>query len=169
MKTFKYLIFFVCLSNQLPAQNNECLTNINNEIWLNFTKAFETFDYELFASLHSNDLVRVGGNSKLLRNKTDYINGYANRWETNKTPQTISFRFLERICNETKASERGIYKLTVNKGLPNEQSFYGKFHVIMVKENNQWKLLVDYDSNEGNTINEKSYNSAFAIDDFEKY
>ena len=169
MKTLKYVIFFVCFSNQLSAQNNDCLTAINNEIWLNFTKAFEAFDHDLFASIHSDDLVRVGGNSKLLRNKTDYINGYANRWKSNKAPQTISFRFLERFCNDTKASERGIYKLTVNKDLPNEQSYYGKFHVIMVKENNQWKLLVDYDSNEGNTINEKSYKNAFAIDDLEKY
>ena len=45
----------------------------------------------------------------------------------------------------------------------------GKFHVILVKVDNLWKLLVDYDSNEDNTINEKSYKSAFAIDDFEKY
>jgi len=171
MTPFKLIFVFICLSFQLQtqAQNNECLKTINNEIWSNFTKAFETFDYKLFASLHSEDLVRVGGNSKSLRNKTDYINGYANRWTDNKSPQTISFRFLERICNDSKASERGVYKLTVNHNQSNEQSYYGKFHVIIIKENNQWKILVDYDSNENNTITEKSYKNAFAIDDFEKY
>ncbi len=169
MKVLKSLLLIICVTCQLQAQDNDCLNAINNDIWANFTKAFETFDHELFASLHSKDLVRVGGNSKLLRNKTDYISGYESRWSTNKTPQTISFRFLERICNDTKASERGIYKLTVNKGLQNEQSYYGKFHVIIIKENNQWKFLVDYDSNENNTIDEKSYKNAFSIDDFEKY
>ena len=171
MKTLKSFISFVCIffALQIQAQENKCLNEINNQVWSNFTKAFETFDHELFGSLHAEELVRVGGNSKLIRNKTDYINGYASRWKTNKTPQTISFRFLERICNDTKASERGIYKLTVNEGLSNEQSYYGKFHVIMVKEDNLWKLLVDYDSNEDNTINEKIYKNAFAIDDFEKY
>lgn len=169
MKVLKLLLVLSYFTHQLQAQNSKCLNDINAEIWSNFTKAFETFDHELFASLHSENLVRVSGSSKLLRNKTNYINGYANRWASNKTPQTISFRFLERICNDNKASERGIYKLTINKGLPNEQSYYGKFHVIMVKENNQWKLLVDYDSNEGFTINEKSYKDAFAIDNFKKY
>jgi len=171
MKTFKPFFLFVCICFvlQIQAQNNKCLNEINNQVWSNFTKAFETFNHELFGNLHTKNLVRVGGNSKLLRNKTDYINGYATRWKTNKTPQTISFRFLERICNDIKASERGIYKLTVNNGLPNQQSYYGKFHVILVKVDNLWKLLVDYDSNEDNTINEKSYKSAFAIDDFEKY
>ena len=169
MKAVKLFLLFSCLTYQVQAQNNECLKAINNQIWANFTKAFETFDHELFASLHSEDLVRVGGNSKSLRNKTDYINGYATRWASNKSPQTISFRFLERICNDNKASERGIYKLTVNQGLPNEQSYHGKFHVIMLNEDNQWKILVDYDSNEDNSINEKSYNNAFAIDDFKKY
>jgi len=171
MKILKLTFLFVCLSSQLQtqAQSKKCLNTINNQIWSNFTKAFETFDHELFASLHTEDLVRVGGNSKLIRNKTDYINGYSSRWANNKTPQTISFRFIERICNKNKASERGIYKLTVNKGLPNEQSYFGKFHVIILKESDLWKLLVDYDSNENNTINEKSYNNAFAIDDFDKY
>jgi len=169
MKVLKILLLFSFMSYQLQAQNESCLKTINNQIWLNFTKAFETFDYELFASLHSENLVRVGGNSKLLRNKEHYINGYANRWKSNNSPQTISFRFLERICNENKASERGIYKLTINQSLSNEQSYYGKFHVIMITENYQWKLLVDYDSSEGNTINEKSYKMAFSIDNFEKY
>lgn len=169
MKKFKLFITLFLFSYVLQAQENKCLKTINDQIWSNFTKAFETFDYELFSSLHSENLVRVSGNSKLLRNKKDYISGYENRWTNNKTPQTISFRFIERICNEQQASERGIYKLTVNTGLSNEQSYYGKFHVIMIKENNQWKFLVDYDSNEGNTINEKSYKNAFAIDDFKKF
>lgn len=171
MKTLKSFILFVWIgfALQIQAQNNKCLNEINKQVWSNFTKAFETFDHELFDSLHTEELVRVGGNSKLIRNKTDYINGYASRWKTNKTPQTISFRFLERICNDTKASERGIYKLTVNEGLPSEQSYYGKFHVIMLNVDDVWKLLVDYDSNENNTINEKSYKNAFAIDDFKKY
>ena len=46
---------------------------------------------------------------------------------------------------------------------------YGKFHVFMRKMDNIWKIIVDYDSNEHDTINEQSFLSAFAIDDFEKY
>jgi len=46
--------------------------------------------------------------------------------------------------------------------------YYGKFHVILVKENDQWEILVDYDSVENNTIDATTYNMALAIDDFDK-
>jgi len=98
-----------------------------------------------------------------------YLNGYIPRWENATNSQTISFRFLERICNNDKASERGIYKFTVHLNSDKEQSYYGKFHVILSKEESVWKILVDYDSSENKTINEVSYSNAFAIDDFEKF
>jgi hypothetical protein len=39
----------------------------------------------------------------------------------------------------------------------------------MRKINGKWKIVVDYDSNENNTIDEKIYQAAFGIDDFAKY
>ena len=59
MKKFKLFITLFLLSYVLQAQENKCLKTINDQIWSNFTKAFETFDYELFSSLHSENLVRV--------------------------------------------------------------------------------------------------------------
>ncbi|MCF7561676.1 nuclear transport factor 2 family protein [Sabulilitoribacter multivorans] len=164
-----YISLFLCFGNIVTSQETNHLKAINTDVWSPFTKAFETFDYILFASIHSEDLVRVSGDSKNVKGKTTYIEGYKKRWVNKNSNQTISFRFLERIANDISASERGIYKLTVNPNTANEQSYYGKFHVILRKENGTWKLLVDYDSSESNTINETSYNEAFAIDDFDKY
>ena len=163
------IFFFMIISSISYCQNKEILKSINNEIWEPFTKAFETSDYNLFGSLHSEELVRVNGNGKRIQNKESYINGYKTRWENNKLNQTISFRFLERIVNEQSASERGIYKLTLNPGTNQEQSYYGKFHVILKIENNIWKILVDYDSTEDNSITEMSYNNAFEMNDYNKY
>ncbi|WP_223033261.1 nuclear transport factor 2 family protein [Hanstruepera marina] len=159
-------LFFVC---EVFSQEKSHLTDINKQIWEPFTSAFETFDYNLFASLHREDLIRVSGNGKHIQNKKDYIKGYESRWSNSNRSQTISFRFLERIANNESASERGIYKLTLNPNTEQEQSFYGKFHVLLKKENEIWKILVDYDSSENNTINEESYNNAFAINDYSKY
>lgn len=170
MKHLKLILlaaFFT--SNVVVSQNNDKLEQINKDIWYQFTKAFETSDYELFGSLHSEDLIRVGGDGNRILSKENYIKGYENRWTTNKQARTISFRFLERIVNEGAGSERGIYKLTINKGTQNEQHYYGKFHVILRKENDVWKILVDYDSSENNTINEDSFMNAFHQDDFDKY
>jgi hypothetical protein len=50
-----------------------------------------------------------------------------------------------------------------------EKVYFGKFHVILIKEEGVWKILVDYDSSEKNSINEDTYKKAYAIDDFKKY
>ena len=77
----------------------------------------------------------------------------------------IEFRFIERISSEGKASERGIYKLTVTTGRNEPQFYFGKFHVILTKET-KWKLLMNYDSDEYGTIGEEDF---FAADDINKY
>lgn len=167
---FQFLIVAVMLLGHLSqGQESQCLKTINSDIWSKFTKSFETMDFNLFASLHREDFVRVSGSSKSVRNKEDYIGGYTKRWTENKLNQTISFRFTERICDYERASERGIYKLTLNPKSEKERSFYGEFHVILTNNNSDWKILVDYDTNPGNSINEESFLAAFAIDDFEKY
>ncbi len=171
MKTTKLLLCFLALIvfKNAAAQNTKCLKEINNQIWANFTKAFETSDHNLFGTLHAEDFIRVSGNSKSIKGKTSYINGYQKNWEHKKNKETISFRFLERICNDTKASERGIFRFTRNPDTPDARSFYGKFHVIHIKTQDKWHILVDYDSSENESINSDSYNNAFAIDDLTKY
>ena len=160
---------FLVISNSTFCQNKEYFKAINTHIWENFTKAFETHDVALFSSLHTEDLVRVSGDGKTIREKTAYIEGYKTRWQNKPVPQTISFRFLERICNGKQASERGIYKLTRYPNTPDEVSYYGKFHVILKRESNLWKIQVDYDSSEQNTIDETTFKSAFALYDFERF
>lgn len=151
------------------SQDYQNFKDINTQVWEPFTKAFETYDYSLFASIHGEGLIRISGDGKSIRSFYEYIEGYEKRWQENKGSQTISFRFLERIVNNNYASERGIYKLTINNNTSEEKSYYGKFHVLLKQENNRWKLILDYDSSERNTINEISFNSAFAMDDYEKY
>lgn len=163
---FCLFLFFFNLST---SQNIEHIKAINTDVWKNFTKAFETLDVELFSSLHSNDLIRVNGDHKTTRGKTSYMKGYKNHWNNKDIHQTIAFRFLERISDSTQASERGIYKLTRHPNTPNEISYYGKFHVILKYENNKWVILVDYDSTENNTVNETTFNTAFAMNDFDKF
>jgi len=168
IKILGFLLLFFMI-NLGFSQEYKNLKDINTQVWETFTKAFDTYDYSLFASIHSQDLVRVSGDGKSIKSFSEYIEGYKFRWKNNKRPQTISFRFIERIINDNFSSERGIYKLTVNVNTAEEKSYYGKFHVLLKQEDGVWKLIMDYDSSEMNTINEESYKSAYAIDDFEKY
>ncbi|PWI29116.1 hypothetical protein DI383_13270 [Flavobacteriaceae bacterium LYZ1037] len=170
MKTINILLLVCFLATfHSFSQNETNLKEIDNQIWLPFTKAFETFDYSLFASIHSIDLVRINADNNQIQNKISYINNYKERWKFKDREQTITFRFFERLNNENTASEHGIYKLTINPETDQEQSYYGQFHVILRNENGQWKIMVDYDSSENKTIDASRFNQAFAIDDYTKY
>lgn len=151
------------------SQNQTALIEINKQIWLPFTQAFETKDLDLFKSIHSSNLIRVNADGKKISDFDTYMSRYQDNWERSNRIQTISFRFLERLNDGTSGSERGIYKLTLHPNTSEEVSYYGKFHVILTKGGSSWKILVDYDSTEGKTIGERDFNSGFEMTDLNKF
>ena len=164
------LVVIIVFTNISNSQSTENLKAINT-VWAKFYKAFETLDYTLMAEIHTKDLVRVSGGKRIL-GYDSYIKGYESSFKNSKeTDQTsnIYLRFFERINNDSTASERGVYKLVRNKGTEKEQAYYGQFHVIFKKINGEWKITMDYDSSEGETIGEDDYEKAYAIDNFEKF
>jgi hypothetical protein len=61
-------------------------------------------------------------------------------------------RFIQRIAANGKAFEVGYYKTTsVDTTNGKTRIGYGKFHVLLRKENNIWKILMDEDANENTT------------------
>ena len=163
---------------QAAAANPELLKQLDRDIWIPFSEAFAAADSERFMGLHSKELVRVEGGRKQVLGWAQYAEQNRRSFETQKSrggKVAIDFRFLERIAGPEMASERGIFQFTMTPATPTTpggsepRRFYGKFHVISRKENGVWKILVDYDSNEGGTIDEKSWQAAFARDDYGKY
>lgn len=171
----KYILFlFLSISMLLQAQTNtDFLKEINQDIWLPFIEAYGTLNVEKYKSLQSEDFIRAEGAGKHLPSYKDYFEGVSSWFdEMQKDGRrlTIAFRFTERFANGKTASERGIYELKMfDKNNKETWKGYGKFHVFMRKINEKWKIVVDYDSNEGKTINEQSFLSAFKMDDFEKF
>lgn len=151
--------------------NSAFLKEINEQIWQPFSEAYATNNAQQYIGLHSKDFIRTTGGS--WKSITDWqsfqkntLRNFANHKPNEKN--NINFRFLERISDGQKASERGIYEvIRTNEKGDTIGAFYGKFHVFMRKESERWKILIDYDSDEGNTINEASFKAAFAMDDFD--
>lgn len=146
--------------------------DINRDIWTPFSEAYASNDAAKYIALHSKDFIRASGGGK---NSLD-LAGYADEVEQsfawtaeNGGRVSIEFRFFERLASATTASERGFYQYThyPKEGTP--RSFYGKFHVMLRKENGIWKIATDYDSNEGGTVGEADYKAAYAVDDFSKF
>lgn len=161
------LLFLLTNSLAITAQTDiqtRSLESINS-IWADFYLAFETLDVEPFKRIHSKRLVRVGG-GKRISDYRSYMAKTKERFAKAKqqgTSYKIALRFFERTANNNQASERGIYKLTVIQKDKESKDYYGQFHVIHTKEKGKWKILVDYDSNEGKTVDNELFNKAHAI------
>lgn len=169
-KRMKKILFplFVLLVSLCSAQ--EIQKEINEQVWKPFTKAIMTQDHESFISLHSKDLVRAERNGKRILSYDEYRVGMEVNWpkwkETNKKDNvqyTFELRFTERISNGSLAYEVGYFKNETIKG-GEKRVGYGKFHVTLRKEIGTWKILVDSDSNEGNTVGEKDFLAALPME-----
>jgi hypothetical protein len=152
--------------------NQNRLLEINRDIWIPFSEAYATGDADKYLSLHSSDFVRASESNHHTTDLHGYSKGVLrsfNRNAINGGKTTIDFRFLERFTSEITASERGIYKYTYFPPGGEPTSGYGKFHVVSRKENGVWKILMDYDSNEGDTISADDFEAGFAVHDVRKF
>ena len=169
------IITLTSISFLTQAQNIDkkaILEAINRDIWKPFSEAYGTSQPEKYIALHSKDFIRAEGNEKQIKDLAGYADGVRQMFSNvvkDKTKVDINFRFLERVTNEQSASERGIYEFIYITAKGEKQVFYGKFHVFLRKEKGIWKILIDYDSNENNTINAQSFQAAFGMEEFEKY
>jgi ketosteroid isomerase-like protein len=164
---FTVSVLFLLVSLRAQSTKEQSINEINKTVWNAFIESFATDNYKLFESIHSTDLFRVPADGDTIFNFGEYMQqsvGTFNYIRDNEVTRHIDLRFIERINNGELASETGIYEFTVDKGTNKEKSYYGKFHVLLRKENGVWKILSDYDSNYENTINEEDFKSAHPIE-----
>jgi len=167
LSSFYFFLAFISNGYSQTLNNLRAI----NEVWHKFYQTFETLDYTLMADIHSKELVRISGGQRISDYDT-YINGYKYRFAKameNGITNNILMRFFERLHNDSISSERGIYNLIQNKNQDDEQTYYGQFHVLFKKEQGEWKILMNYDSTEGNTIGEDDYKKAFGIEEFDTF
>ena len=159
------LISLLCSVANVFAQNHQ--QEINNQVWKPFIKTFNERDTKGFMAVHSKDVVRSSRDSKTILNYEEYYKEQEQgdkRGLTSGTKRDLELRFTERIANNNQAIEVGIYKTSVIRSNGATQSHYGKFHVVLRKENGTWKILVDTDSSENNSITEKDFLAAQAME-----
>jgi ketosteroid isomerase-like protein len=155
------LLLLTCSTISLygqPAQQE-----INKQVWEPFIKTFNEYDTKGFMAVHSKDAVRSPRDSKTAWNWDEYYQNQEQgdqRGKTSGSKRQLELRFTERIVNKDLAVDVGIYKTTSIRADGIAKSFYGRFHVVLRKENGVWKILVDTDSSEGGSISEKDFLAA---------
>lgn len=146
MKNFVFFLVAACCP-ALHAQTAR--QEINEQVWKPFIQHFSTGNTEAFMALHSKDVIRFG-----LEGKPSALD-----WETYRAGQqrgderdrlekrrrTIDLRFEYRSAVDSFAYETGYYRTSYEPQGYARQDFFGKFNVILKKEQGQWKILLDSD------------------------
>jgi ketosteroid isomerase-like protein len=180
-RVFRGSFFLLALATTLPAlaqparapgASAELLAEINRDIWTPFAKAYEAGDVEAYLRLHRADFVRGEGNRKRVSNLEEYSRDMRAFFAAQKERGarfTVAFRFTERLARAGMAHERGIFAFTLHAKEGPPRASYGKFHTVARKDGGTWRLVVDYDSNEGATIDEAAFMAGAAADDLARF
>lgn len=146
----QFLFCFLIWVNNCFSQTN-FQNEINEQVWKPFIKSFNSDDDEGFKAVHSKDIMRVIQDNNTILGYEEYFkkqpDSVKTKWAVWK--RNIELRFIQRIADSDKAFEVGFYKTTsTNTSTGETRTGYGKFHVLLRKENGTWKILMDADANE---------------------
>ena len=155
------LFFFYC--NAQP-DSLKWVKEINEQVWKPFITHFTSGNKEGFRSVHSKKIARVEIDKGQV---LDYDKYFPPVDPNGKQPspafqRLFELRFDKRISNGTKAWESGYYKGTVIQEGKEPRSYYGRFFVVLEKENDGWKIIVDADT--GKEATEENFNKAYPME-----
>jgi ketosteroid isomerase-like protein len=160
-----FAFFLTCCVVNVFAQAAQ--QEINSQVWKPFIQTFNDRDTKGFMDLHSKDVVRSPREGKNVWDWSGYYQQMERGDQREKaagSKRQLELRFTERIANKGLAVEVGIYKTTSINSDGIARSFYGRFHVVLRKENGVWKILVDTDSSEGGSVSEKDFLAAAPLE-----
>lgn len=152
MRYLAAIFLAICAIDFTNAQSDTTHKEINDQVWKPFIKTFNNRDDEGFKSVHSKDVIRVDQDGKQIIGYEQYFRKVPDsvkvKW--GKWSRQIELRFTQRIAGNDKAFDVGYYKTTSkNTDTGETHTGYGKFHVLLRKENGTWKILMDADANDG--------------------
>ncbi|HEV8286660.1 MAG TPA: hypothetical protein VGQ09_20265 [Chitinophagaceae bacterium] len=149
MKKLSCILVFLFVCNLSFTQTDSLQKEINEQVWKPFIKAFNSSDDKAFSAVHSKDVIRVIQDNNQVMGYDQYFKKIPDsmkaKWANWK--KNIELRFMQRIASKDKAFEVGYYKSTSTNTLTGEKrTGFGKFHVLLRKENGVWKILMDADA-----------------------
>ena len=152
MKKSSLFIFLIINTLSIFAQSEMDLKTsqqIDEQVWKVFQEAWSSYDAEKYIGIHTTDVLRVTPwgikHGPTFREKT-----IASFSRENPPKRSISFQFEHRIYQDDLAYEVGYYKsATIEKG-GEERAHYGRFHVVLKKQNEHWKIAQDWDTDDVN-------------------
>lgn len=131
---------------------------VNEELWKQFKKAYESRDAKLFNSLHTDDVMRITPNG--IRIGNEYKDLIIGNYAVEDSPKReIDFWIEHRIYTGNSGYEVGYFRIISSiDGQTNE--YYGRFSVVLRREEGKWLIAQDWDTDQinGNSITADDFN-----------
>ena len=158
-----FIIFTTTISISQQKKKYDHSKEINEELWEEFVEAYNDRDAEDYLALHTQDIVRItqGG----IRQGLEFRSGIRKNFDRENLPKReIEFKFEHRIHDREIAYEVGYFKVTYFRDGA-EEDYYGRFSVVLKKEDGKWKIAQDWDVDQinGNPITEADYKKLQSI------
>ena len=145
IKSFSIIIVLM-IGGVIKAQEQSAIEKeVNQQVWQVFKTSYQERDSEAFKAIHTKDVLRVhdGG----VRLAGQYFEGIAN-WRPFRQGRSIEidFAFESRNYKDTVGYEVGYYRVLSSQVGMETSASYGMFHVVLKKDDGQWKIAQDFDT-----------------------
>jgi hypothetical protein len=158
--SFGALLFFMNAGAQTDSL--KWVKEINDQVWKPFISSFTSGDKQGFRNVHSKRVTRVEIDRNVVMNYEKYFPPIDPNAPKRNGKTEFELRFDKRISNGNNAWESGFYKGTFIQEGKAPHSWYGRFYVMLEKENGTWKILVDADT--GREANEENFKKASSME-----
>ena len=155
------VVTIACVQTYAFSQADSLQQQINQQVWKPFIQSFNDLDTKGFMAVHSKEMTRVIQEGNMIYGYDWYYKETERGNESTKKSnrkRTLELRFTQRIAANGRGFEVGYYKYTSIEPDGTTRNGYGKFHVLLRKEDGTWKILMDADASE--KTNEAIFQSA---------
>ncbi|MCE7991683.1 MAG: nuclear transport factor 2 family protein [Roseivirga sp.] len=153
MKKLNLSILLLLLITNLGLAQQAIEKEVNETLWKSFVESWSRFDAKAFNNLHTDDVLRASGSGLTVGQayKDRTAQSFARSIER-KDKRMIHFWFEQRVYSGNTGYEVGYYKIVNSRPGEEERTYYARFHVVLRKENGQWKIAQDWDTGSVNGV-----------------
>lgn len=121
---------------------------IDEQLWESFVKSYNARDGKSHIKIHTEDVLRITRNGirKGKAYQDQILESYGRKGQAKRE---IEFKHEHRIHALNIAYEVGYFKVSVFRKDKTDE-YYGRFSVVLKKEDGRWKIAQDWDVDEIN-------------------
>jgi len=140
------LVFLSGNLSAMAVDNDARLVELD-KFWAEVSRAVREGDFEGYKATCHNEGVLVSG----VKKQSEPLSSALTRWEkefastkSGEVKATVEFRFSQRLGDKTTAHETGIFCYSTVGADGKRQDEYIHFEGLLVKKDNHWKTLMEY-------------------------